>query len=359
MIEGSEKVVYYNALPNGGDIVLLGQPYPVPAITSLNPVSAFAGSSAFTLTVNGNNFVAGSIVRWNNSDRATTYVSGTQLRASIPASDLASVGTANVRVFNPAPGGGVSTQLPFTIAPKPITVTVNPNQSKTYGDADPIFTYTPSDPAATFTGVLNRALGENVGVYAINQGTLTVADSNYTITSFVPANFTINIQHILTVNVVGSGSVTRNPNKTTYNNGEVVALSATPVAGWSFSSWSGACTGSGACSVTMNANKNVTATFTQNVYTLTVTPVGSGSVTRSNPGPYHLGDVVNLTPVPVAGWSFSSWSGACTGFGACSVTMDANKTVTATFTQNVYTLTVNHSRQWLGHTQQPWSVSSG
>ena len=147
-------------------------------------------------------------------------------------------------------------------------------------------------------------------------------------------------QHTLAVNVVGSGSVAKDPDKTTYNNGEVVALSATPVAGWSFSSWSGACTGSGACSVTMDASKTVTATFTQNVYTLTVNTVGSGSVTRSNPGPYHLGDVVNLTPVPVAGWSFSSWSGACTGSGACSVTMDANKTVTATFTQNVYTLTV-------------------
>ena len=147
-------------------------------------------------------------------------------------------------------------------------------------------------------------------------------------------------QHTLAVNVVGSGSVAKDPDKTTYNNGEVVALSATPVAGWSFSSWSGACTGSGACSVTMDASKTVTATFTQNVYTLTVNTVGSGSVTRSNPGPYHLGDVVNLTPVPVAGWSFSSWSGACTGSGACSVTMDADKTVTATFTQNVYTLTV-------------------
>jgi LPXTG-site transpeptidase (sortase) family protein len=115
VVEGSEKVVYYNALPNGGDVVLLDSPYPEPEVTSLNPVSAFVGGPAFSLTVNGNNFVTGSIVRWNNSNRTTTYVSDTQLRATIPASDFASVGVANISVFNPSPGGGTSGQLPFTI----------------------------------------------------------------------------------------------------------------------------------------------------------------------------------------------------------------------------------------------------
>jgi LPXTG-site transpeptidase (sortase) family protein len=115
VVEGGEKVVYYNALPNGRDIILLDTPYPVPSITNLDPSSAFAGGPTFILTVTGSNFVNGSIVRWNNSDRTTTYVSDTQLTAVIPASDIASTGTANVRVFNPAPGGGTSSQLPFTI----------------------------------------------------------------------------------------------------------------------------------------------------------------------------------------------------------------------------------------------------
>jgi LPXTG-site transpeptidase (sortase) family protein len=120
IIEGGEKVVYYNALPNGGDVVLLSVPYPVPGITSLDPDSTFAEGSTFTLTVNGDNFVTGSIVRWNNSNRATTYVSNTQLRATIPASDIASVGTADITVFNPWPGGGTSNQLLFTINPPPL-----------------------------------------------------------------------------------------------------------------------------------------------------------------------------------------------------------------------------------------------
>ena len=192
VVEGSEKVVYYNALPNGGDIILLDKPYPVPAITSLDPALSFAGGSAFTLTVTGNNFVSGSIVRWNNSNRTTTYISSTQLSASISASDIASIGTANVRVFNPTPGGGVSNQLTFSIIAKPITVTVNPGQSKTYGDAEPTtFTYTSSDPAATFTGSLSCVPGENVGAHAINLGTLAVVGNNYVITSFISANFDI------------------------------------------------------------------------------------------------------------------------------------------------------------------------
>jgi hypothetical protein len=80
----------------------------------------------------------------------------------------------------------------FSITAKPITVTANSGQTKIYGTNDPTFTYTPSDPAATFAGVLSRAAGENVGQYAITQGTLT-AGSNYDIT-FVPANFSITVK---------------------------------------------------------------------------------------------------------------------------------------------------------------------
>jgi photosystem II stability/assembly factor-like uncharacterized protein len=92
---------------------------PVPALTSLAPMSATAGGAAFTLTATGTDFVAASVVRWNGADRATTFVSGTQLQAVIPASDIAVAGTAQVTVFNPAPGGGISNPLTFTIDPPP------------------------------------------------------------------------------------------------------------------------------------------------------------------------------------------------------------------------------------------------
>lgn len=76
----------------------------------------------------------------------------------------------------------------FTITPQPIvTVTVDKNQSKVYGDADPVFTYS-SDQVVEFSGELGRGAGENVGSYAINRGSLSA--EGYKI-NFVPENFTI------------------------------------------------------------------------------------------------------------------------------------------------------------------------
>jgi subtilisin len=92
----------------------------VPAIGSLSPARASAGSGAFTLTVNGTGFVSASEVRWSGLSRATTFVSSTQLRASIAGADVATPGTADVTVFTPAPGGGTSTPLAFTIAAAPV-----------------------------------------------------------------------------------------------------------------------------------------------------------------------------------------------------------------------------------------------
>jgi hypothetical protein len=89
---------------------------PVPTTSSLAPNSAIAGGTAFTLTVNGTNFVSNSVVRWNGVDRPTTFVSATQLTAAIPAADIAVTGTAAVTVFNPTPGGGTSNPQTFTIS---------------------------------------------------------------------------------------------------------------------------------------------------------------------------------------------------------------------------------------------------
>jgi len=94
---------------------------PVPTLTSLSPSNGAQGGPALALTVNGTNFVSGSMVRWNGADRTTTFVSSTQLTAAILASDLTATGVATVTVFNPAPGGGGSTGLPFTISvPNPV-----------------------------------------------------------------------------------------------------------------------------------------------------------------------------------------------------------------------------------------------
>ena len=83
-----------------------------------------------------------------------------------------------------------SSPATFSITAKPITVTADEGQSKVFGEVDPIFTYTSSDTSAAFTGALDRATGEDVGAYAIGQGTLEVVGSNYSM-SFVSKDFTI------------------------------------------------------------------------------------------------------------------------------------------------------------------------
>ena len=92
---------------------------PVPLLTSVSPTTATVGGAAFTLTVNGLSFVAGSTVHWNGAARGTTFVGGTQLNAAIQAADLASAGTAQVTVVNPTPGGGTSSAITFTIQNAP------------------------------------------------------------------------------------------------------------------------------------------------------------------------------------------------------------------------------------------------
>jgi uncharacterized delta-60 repeat protein len=96
---------------------------PVPTITSLAPSAARVGGPGFTLTVNGTNYIEEiSTVRWNGSDRVTTFVSNDRLTARINAADIASAGAATVTVFNSTPGGGESNSNTFTISPDiPVT----------------------------------------------------------------------------------------------------------------------------------------------------------------------------------------------------------------------------------------------
>ena len=89
---------------------------PTPGVTGIAPQSLEQGGDAFTLLVQGTDFVASSVVRWNGAGRPTTYVSANQLTAAIPASDLAQVGAVQVSVSNPAPGGGVSNPMLLDVA---------------------------------------------------------------------------------------------------------------------------------------------------------------------------------------------------------------------------------------------------
>jgi hypothetical protein len=78
-----------------------------PTIAQLAPDTATAGGAAFVLTVNGTNFGTKAVVNWNGVAQTanTTYVSGSQLTVAVPASAIATSGTVQITVTNPATAG--------------------------------------------------------------------------------------------------------------------------------------------------------------------------------------------------------------------------------------------------------------
>ncbi|MFH1150288.1 MAG: hypothetical protein V1748_07425 [Actinomycetota bacterium] len=133
---GTFDVTVFNPAPGGGEsnAQMFTVNNPLPTTTGMDPTSKTAGDPGFTLTVDGTNFVAASTVRWDGADRATAYVSDTQLTATIPASDIATAGTFDVTVFNPAPGGGESNAQTFTIEhPAPTVTSITPNSADNDG----------------------------------------------------------------------------------------------------------------------------------------------------------------------------------------------------------------------------------
>ena len=164
-------------------------------------------------------------------------------------------------------------------------------------------------------------------------GLVSPVTVNMTGNKVVNATFTQD-QYTLTVNIIGSGSVTLN-NSGSYVYGDIVQLTAVLTVGWSFDHWSVDLSGSvSPATIVVDGNKVVNATFTQNVYTLTVNVVGNGVVNRNNTGPYVYGDVVELTAVLTVGWSFDHWSVDLSGsVSPATIVVDGNKVVNAIFTE--------------------------
>jgi hypothetical protein len=115
-------------------VSLSAQTNPVPFVNQLPvPESAAPGAAGFQLTVNGTGFVSGSVVNWNGSPRSTSFVSSSQLKASILSTDLATPETAHITVSSPAPGGGVSNIVTFEVtlpAPSVSFTTTTTNETK-------------------------------------------------------------------------------------------------------------------------------------------------------------------------------------------------------------------------------------
>ncbi len=162
----------------------------------------------------------------------------------------------------------------------------------------------------------------------------------------------------------GGGTVSTSPAGTscgtgclTFPGGTVVTLTPNPVAGSVFAGWSGACSGTNGCSITMNADQSVSAAFGPLVnpaLTIVMSGTGTGTISSSPAGTscgsgclsFSPGTAVTLTPTAATGSMFGGWYGSCSAGAAspssssstlnsdtniCHLTMSSSQTITATF----------------------------
>ncbi|HME45283.1 MAG TPA: C1 family peptidase [Syntrophorhabdales bacterium] len=221
-------------------------------------------------------------------------------------------------------------------------------------------------PNATFAGWVEACSGTGTCTVTMN-ATKSVA------AYFNVAGYALSVAKSGT----GTGTVTSSPSgincgttcSANYATNSQVTLTATPDPNVTFTGWSGACSGTGTCTVTMNAGTSVTATFTgvypSNNYTLTVVKAGAapGTVTSSPAGigcgwtcavNFAAGTQVTLTATPYVNVTFTGWSGACSGTGTCTVTMDAAKSATATFSVSPNSAYYCYSPSYANYSYQTW-----
>ena len=186
---GTYPVVVINPAPGGGgsnafNFTVSSTNNPVPAISSLSPSSANAGAAAQTLTINGTGFITASTVTYNGVTHTATFVSSAQLTIMLSASDQATAGGYPVVVTNPAPGGGASNQVNFTVSSGAlsVTTTILPNvflgvayagQAEATGGAPP-YTWSVSAGALPLGLSLNTSTGVISGVPVGGTGSASV-----------------------------------------------------------------------------------------------------------------------------------------------------------------------------------------
>ena len=152
----------------------------MPTLSSLNPTCATAGGPQFTLTVNGTNFVSGSTVNWNGTALATTFVSTTQLTATVPAVLIATAGTASLTVVTPC--GGTSNAQTFTIAATPVIT----SPLTACGAVGTAFSYTitaTNNPTSFTASPLPAGLTVNTSTGVISGTPTTAGTTSVTITA--------------------------------------------------------------------------------------------------------------------------------------------------------------------------------
>ena len=344
---------------------LLGVPpvVTVPNVVGLTQAAAQQAVTNASLTVgtitqvNDNVVPAGSVISQNPAAGASA-TSGSTVALVV------SLGPAPIALIVSKTGTGSG-----TVTSTPAGISCGATCSTNFNNGTVVTLAAAANAGSTFTG------WSGSGCTGTGSCVVTV-DAAKSVT----ANFALNTYALAVTKAgTGSGTVTSTPAgiscgatcSANFNYGTVVTLAAAADAGSTFTGWSGACTGTGSCVVTVDAAKSVTANFTLNTFALAITKAGTGAGTvTSTPAGISCGatcsanftinTAVTLAAAASTGSTFTGWSGACTGTGSCVVTMNAAKSVTANFTLNTYALSVTKAGTGAGTvTSAPAGISCG
>jgi PKD repeat protein len=177
--QGTSTVTVYNPSPGGGtsnaiSFSITESQGDSPRISSISPSSVVAGGQGFTLTIQGEKFTAGSIVQWNQEEKATTFISEMTLTAKITATDISHSGNAVISVKTP--DGLVSNQVAFKITNEP-------------SGAFRIISLSPREVVAKSSSILLNVTGEGFD----SGSSLHIDGTKYSSSSISPTSISLQV----------------------------------------------------------------------------------------------------------------------------------------------------------------------
>ena len=292
------------------------------------PLTALAQTPPIPANIGGTVTVDGVLLTANTDDGYTFKVTKQDGTPLVPASEDTDGLAPNINWYNIAISTYDETVQPGGVEPGTVVVL-----HVYHGDTELL--------PVTLNRIVNSEIAET-----INSGQITVgakgSNTQYNIITYGPKTLTIESSDL--------GSTDPAAGSHSYTHGEAVPIVATPASGYVFDAWTGdvtnvANTSAESTTITMNADASIAATYSECTHSLTleVNDVNGGTIDPVAGTTSRACDaVVTLTATPVDGYSFSGWTGDITSSSlSTSVTMDADKTVTANFTAITYILTVD------------------
>jgi hypothetical protein len=225
--------------------------------------------------------------------------------------------------------------LTINPVPNPAEGSITKNPDLAEYDPDTVVTVTANpEPGYTFV----QWDGDDIAGSTTNPETITM-NADKTISATFGVGYSLNVTAV-------NGSVTKVPDKVTYDPDEVVQLTAMPDEGYDFVEWLGDLTGStNPDNITMDSNKSVTAVFAIKTYTLNITAANGTVTIVPDSSPYDHGTLVTLKATPDTGYSFAGWEGDLIGYNSghhsqLIIAMLEDKNITAVFTDAEQTLNI-------------------